>query len=579
MIKRSIIQLTICLFIVCCGTKNGNKESVMDKEKAFDNDRGWEKLSIREKIGQLVCFKYDKGLIAKHGNGSIYTLVNRYPIGSVFLANWNMKPEAPSDSLWKHYQNTVQQFSKASKYPMLYVEDFEAGIGSEIKGFTRTTSEMGVGATNSEEAAYSMGNIISKEARGIGINWLLHPVADLNNNPGNFLTNVRAISDDENIATRLLPNQVKAMQKNGVAATAKHFPGDGTDFINQHFSTSTLQISYHNWKQKNGKVFQTLIDNGVAVIMAGHITFPAYQKEKLNGEYLPATLSKELMTNLLKKEMGFKGVVVSDALDMAGIAGYYENQLETEIECFKAGADILLWPRIEIIDSLEARILREEIPMERLNDAVNRVWNLKKQLGLFNGNYSSIKSVSDKELDENKKHAYQISEKSITLLADKNKQLPLDTTKTKRLLIVSVSEKKGTESFSIMKKELSKRGYKVDIRDDLSYFELESSLEHLSSKYDKFIFAFYSNPGNPWGTLNLNNSKALTMWTANKLPLSKVISVGFGDPYKNLIYMPRIWCRINCYQTDDNTQLALVKGLTGEIKFTGNSPVTYNVSF
>ena len=462
---------------------------------------------------------------------------------------------------------------------MLYVEDFEAGIGSEIKGFTRTTSEMGVGATNSEEAAYSMGNIISKEARGIGINWLLHPVADLNNNPGNFLTNVRAISDDENIATRLLPNQVKAMQKNGVAATAKHFPGDGTDFINQHFSTSTLQISYHNWKQKNGKVFQTLIDNGVAVIMAGHITFPAYQKEKLNGEYLPATLSKELMTNLLKKEMGFKGVVVSDALDMAGIAGYYENQLETEIECFKAGADILLWPRIEIIDSLEARILREEIPMERLNDAVNRVWNLKKQLGLFNGNYSSIKSVSDKEFDENKKHAYQISEKSITLLADKNKQLPLDTTKTRRLLIVSVSEKKGTESFSIMKKELSKRGYKVDIRDDLSYFELESSLEHLSSKYDKFIFAFYSNPGNPWGTLNLNNSKALTMWTANKLPLSKVISIGFGDPYKNLIYMPRIWCRINCYQTDDNTQLALVKGLTGEIKFTGNSPVTYNVSF
>ena len=119
---------------------------------------------------------------------------------------------------------------------------------------------MGVGATNSEEAAYSMGNIISKEARGIGINWCCIQTADLNNNPGNFLTNVRAISDDENIATRLLPNQVKAMQKNGVAATAKHFPGDGTDFINQHFSTSTLQISYHNWKQKNGKVFQTLID-------------------------------------------------------------------------------------------------------------------------------------------------------------------------------------------------------------------------------------------------------------------------------------------------------------------------------
>ena len=160
-----------------------------------------------------------------------------------------------------------------------------------------------------------------------------------------------------------------------------------------------------------------------------------------------------------------------------------------------------------------------------------------------------------------------------------NKQLPLDTTKSKKLLIVSVSEKKGAEVFDIMKKELLKKGYEVEIRDDLSYFELGSGLDSLSAKYDKFIFTFFSNPGNPWGTLSLNNTKALSMWTANKLPLNKVISIGFGDPYKNLIYMPRIWCRINCYQTDDNTQLALVKGLTGEIEFTGKSPVKYNAPY
>ena len=493
----------ICLIalIVITATTGCDKQKQQVKNiSSYEYDRGWEKLSIREKIGQLVCFSYNKGIITQYGDGAIDTLLSRYPVGSVFLANWNMKPEVPSDSLGQHYQNTVQQFSKSSKYPMLFVEDFETGIGSEIKGYTRTTSEMGMGATNSEEVAYSMGDIISMEARGIGINWLLHPIADLNTNPSNFLTNVRAISDNENIATRLLPWQVKAMQNNGVAATAKHFPGDGTDFINQHFSTSTMHLSYEDWKQKHGKVFQMLIDSGVAVIMAGHITFPAYQQEKLNGEYLPATLSKELMTDLLKKEMGFKGVVVSDALDMAGISGYYENQLETEIECFKAGADILLWPRLEIIDSLEMRILRKEIPIERLNDAVSRVWNLKKQLGLLDDNYSSIQPLSDKELDENNKKAYQIAEKSVTLLDDKNKQLPLDTTKSKKLLIVSVSEKKGAEVFDIMKKELLKKGYEVEIRDDLSYFELGSGLDSLSAKYDKFIFTFFSNPGNPWGT-------------------------------------------------------------------------------
>jgi len=572
----------ICLIalIVTTATTGCDKQKQQVKNiSSYEYDRGWEKLSLREKIGQLVCFNYSKDIIAQYGDGSIDTLLSRYPVGSVFLANWNMKPEVPGDSLSQHYQNTVEQFSKLSKYPMLFAEDFEAGIGMELKDYTTTTSEMGVGATNSEEAAYSMGDIISMEARGIGINWLLHPIADLNTNPGNFLTNVRAISDDENIAIRLLPKQVNAMQNNGVAATAKHFPGDGTDFINQHFSTSTMQLSYHDWKQKHGKVFQTLIDSGVAVIMAGHITFPAYQQEKLNGEYLPATLSKELMTDLLKKEMGFKGVVVSDALNMAGISGYYENQLETEIESFKAGADILLWPKLEIIDSLKMRILRKEIPIERLNDAVSRVWNLKKQLGLLDDNYSSIEELSRKELEENKKKAYQIAEKSVTLLDDKNKQLPLDTTKSKKLLIVSISEKKGAEVFDTMKKELLKRGYEVEIRDDLSYFDLGDNLDSISTKYDKFIFTFSSNPGNPWGTLSLNNTKALSMWTANKLPLNKVISIGFGDPYKNLIYMPRIWCRINCYQTDNNTQLALVKGLTGEIELTGKSPVTYNTPY
>jgi len=478
--------------------------------------------------------------------------------------------------LEQYYQQLVIDFNKASKYPMLFNEDFEYGVGDAIDSYTRTTSEMGVGAVNSPEFAYKFGDIISKEARSIGVNWLLHPAADLNKNPFNFITNVRSIGDDENTAIRLLPSQIRAIQKNGVAATAKHFPGDGTDYIDQHCSTSAMSLSYNEWKQKHGKVFQTLIDSGVKVIMTGYISFPDYQKEKLNGEYLPATLSKELMMDLLKDEMGFKGVIVTDALNMGGIAGYYENQLETEIASFKAGSDILLWPQIEFIDTLEARILRKEISIDRLNDAVSRVWNLKKQLGLFDSNYRLIDQLSNQEFTDNNNTAYEIAEKSLTLISDKNTLLPIDTIKSQNVLIVALSENPGADVFGTMKQELTSRGYNVKLIDGLSYFENEGNLDSLNVIYDKFIFAFYSIPGNPWGTLLLNNAKALSIFSANKLPMNKVISIGFGDPYKNIIYMQRIGCRINCYNADENSQIAIVKALTGEIKIMGNSPVSYN---
>ena len=154
---------------------------------------------------------------------------------------------------------------------------------------------------------------------------MLHPVADLNINPFNPIINIRSISDDPDKAIRLLSQQIKELQQHGVAATIKHFSGDGVDYRDQHLTTTTNSLSLTEWKRYHGKVFRALIDSGIACIMPGHINLPAYQKVKLNGFYPPATLSKELLTNVLKKEMGFKGVIVSDAIVMGGFRGWYPN--------------------------------------------------------------------------------------------------------------------------------------------------------------------------------------------------------------------------------------------------------------
>ena len=130
-------------------------------------------------------------------------------------------------------------------------------------------------------------------------------------------------------------------------------------------------------------MFQELINQGAASVMIGHITLPAYQKERPNGRPLPATLSREIITGLLKQEMGFKGVVISDALNMGGLLSYYPTQVETEIQAFKAGTDVLLWPSLEYMDELEKRIQSGDIPMARLEDAVSRVWAMKRRFGLL----------------------------------------------------------------------------------------------------------------------------------------------------------------------------------------------------
>lgn len=170
-------------------------------------------------------------------------------------------------------------------------------------------------------------------------------MCDLNINKRNPLVNVRGLTDDVNLAIKLLPQVIKGMQDNGLAACAKHFPGDGLDYRDQHIVTTNNTLSFDEWKKKSGKVFEEVIKSGVYSVMSGHITLPSYQKEIFdNGMKLPATLSHELIENLLKKEMGFDGVVVTDALGMGGFNGWYKTMDISQIESFKAGCDMMLWP-------------------------------------------------------------------------------------------------------------------------------------------------------------------------------------------------------------------------------------------
>jgi len=535
-------------------------------------DTSWKSLSIREKIGQTMIVRayYDEH---KKQFGSIENMLKKYPVGGIFVPNWmfiNIKPE---NRIIPILRNRVQAYEDASKRPLIISEDFERGVGSVYKGFTHLPSLMSLGAANDLRLTEKFGNAIAKEASSLGINWLLHPVADLNIHPLQNLVLDRSFSDDAQKATPLIFSQIKGIEKEGVVATIKHFPGDGATMKNQHFVTSANNLSIKEWETSFGAMYQQLINNGVNCIMVGHIRFPAYQKEKIKGVYPPATLSKELLQDLLKKKMKFNGVVMSDALNMGGVAGYYEDELETSIEAFKAGVDMVLWPQLSYLDSVEVRIKRGEIPIERLDDAVKRIWGVRGKMELLKKKSSIFYSMTSSDIKEIKNTAKEVAEKGVTLLVDNFNEIPLSPLKTKKIAIVNLSHYDKTKELTYTQKLLKEKGFKVDVLlHNPSFFEWQNKLNWFK-QFDKIIVAFENRYFNPLGASMLKDKEAMGLWTMGMLPQEKIIAISYSNPYYVNYYFDNASIRINAYSIDTFTQKAVVDALTGVIPFKGTSPV------
>ena len=564
------------LFLCAC---NSNTATVKEKESEtisfVPKDTTWKNLSLREKIGQTMLMLPDREAELRLGNGSLETFFERYPVTGFFMG-WKLFTDIPDEDRVAFVRRSVEEYQTASSLPLLFQQDYESGVG--LQGMTPFPKEMALGATNSPELAYIYGKSVALECRSLGINWVLHPVADININPLNPIVNTRSISDDPDKAIRLLSQQINGLQDNGIAATIKHFPGDGVDYRDQHLMTTCNSLSKEAWEACHGKVFQELIHKGVACIMPGHITLPWYQTEKMVGFYPPATLSKELLTDLLKEKMGFEGVIVSDAMTMAGFRGWYKTNLEGEIQSFLAGTDILLWPSYEYMDTVEQRILNGEIPMERLDDAVRRIWAMKERFGVLASDRQLIRPVTEEEKKEIQEASRQITENSITLVRDIDKKLPLDPTKTNKILLVAVTPeaRKGNDRdykrLLNLRDEFARYGFKVDFQRNILYEE-QGWEDHSTEIYDMVIFLVPRSTHTPFGPLQLWDMESQSVWAANSMDKSKVMVISLGSPYIGNEYFERIKTYINTYSNDASTHEALLKTLTGKLPFKGVSPV------
>ena len=433
----------------------------------------------------MIVRAFHKTQVAKFG--SIENMMEKYPIGGIFVPYWDFLYTPPREQVIPTIKNAIADYENASKYPMIVTEDFERGVGSIYNEFTNMPSEMALGAANQKDLAYKFGNAVAKESNSIGINWLLHPLVDLNMNPLQDLVIERAISDDATRAYPLLKSQIEGMSAQGVVATIKHFPGDGATIKNQHLITSANNLSIPEWKKTFGTIYQKMINNGTPCIMVGHIRFPAYQKETKNGVILPASLSEELMAGLLKKKMKFNGVIMSDALNMGGAAGYYENEIETSLAAFKAGVDMVLWPTLKFMDSLEVRIKRGDIPMSRLDDAVERIWGVREQYGLLKKKKNIFYAISEDENKTIQKDAQDIANNAVTLLTDKSK-IPLKVSENKRIAIVNISHENRSNDLQFTQKLLQEKL-------EIAQSELDFDLKWVSGENLHLTLKFLGDTG------------------------------------------------------------------------------------
>ena len=515
-------------------------------------------LSLRQKILQTVVIKVDKDNFVADQVGAAFFF------GEIITDADEMGLECARRTLARYIDN--------AKIPILITSDFENGCGSMLKGLTPLPYMMGLGAANSEQLAYDYGKATALEARSVGANWSFSPVSDLNINKRNPLVNVRGIGDDPDHAIRLLKQVVRGMQENGMAACAKHFPGDGLDYRDQHIVTTNNDLPFSEWKKLSGRVFQALIDDGVYSIMAGHITLPDYQKEIFsNGMKLPATLSHELITNLLKKEMGYKGVVVTDALGMGGFLGWYKTKRQSQIESFKAGCDMMLWPTEHYVDDMIQAIENGYISMERLDDAVSRILLMKEKLGLFEKDNHAV-DLSPSECEFVKKTQEHVAEGSVTLIRDDAHFFPLDPEKTKKVAVIPVTHHQPAfEEAELLCQELKDRGFEVDY-----YKELipDSEDPGVVESHDLVIYAVFSRPFRPMGFLDFWFPEARKVANCCKYGSDKTIVVSFGSPYFGNQYFERALTYVNAYSMLSPSVKAFVKAAVGESKFSNFSPVS-----
>jgi len=603
--SRKIIARALLLFVlISCSfarTKYQQPGPIhLDRDTQKWAEKTLRKLSPEEKVGQLFMIWVRAEFL--NVNSPQYLQLRdtmlKYHIGSFAMT---VPYEPPFLYKCEPYEAAVllNRLQHDSKLPLLIAADFERGITMRVNGGTVFPSAMAFGAAGKLDYAETFGRITAQESRAIGVDWNFFPVADVNSNPANPIINTRSFGEDPQQVGNMVTSYIRGAHESGMLTTAKHFPGHGDTATDSHLGVAQVTGDMQRLQATELAPFRKAIDAGVDSVMVAHVTVPALDPDPNHV----ATTSPAIVTGLLKKQLGFKGIVITDALDMAGLTNLYRNDIgRAAVDAFKAGDDVLLIPAD--LDASVAAMLKAvrngEISEARLNESVLKILQAKASLGLQKARLVDLDKIPDViGKPENLAFGQQIADNAVTLVRDNGMVLPLKKTGTVqpslpyqkveeaggRIVLVIFSEDVRTMSGRALEREMRKRvpDATVIYVDSRIANAMSDVVLKAANEAQSVVAAVFMVPtagkmaktgnGAIKNSIAMENSSGFLLENILGRAAQKTIVIAAGNPYLAQDF-PAIQNYLCTFSDETVSEISAVKALFGEIEIRGHLPVS-----
>lgn len=518
-------------------------------------------MTLEQKIGQMLMVGFHSLQFDSHVRELLYD----HHVGNIILFSRNVANKDQIVNLTEEIQkNTID----ATGILAFISIDQEGGMVTRITdGVTVFPGNMAIAATDDPQKAYDIGEIMGKELRALGINMNLSPVLDVNNNPLNPVIGVRSYGENPAKVANFGINYIKSLQKNKVIATAKHFPGHGDTRVDSHVDLPIIDHNMERLERIELYPFKAAIGAGVDAIMTAHIIFKTLDPQ------MPATLSHNVITGLLRKQLGFEGLVITDCMEMKAIDTYF-GTVNAVVMAIKAGADIVLIShtkekQVGAVKAIKEAVLKGDIPIEMIDRSVQRILDIKSKYNIINCTYPDRQATYDTiGSGEHISIAKGVSQKSITLIKDDKSLLPI---KAKNVLAISPKpvvitgvEDSDRKMHSLAQELADKLGCEfstMDLNPGDDY--IEKIIQRAKNK-ELIIVGTYN--------ANLNHGQCKLVNELYKYN-DNIIVVALRNPY-DISAFKQIPTYICTYEYTPLSIASLINVLVNEVKPSGKAPVT-----
>ena len=588
--RFSLIPAFVVVAIAVVSLAQAPLPDTLDKVATKWVDDTFKKMTLDDKIGQLVVTSANTTYLSSDTDtyetlvkkvrdlrlGGVHVFGGAEPVPNVLLGNayGSVILGQPLEAA-----SLLNRLQTAAALPLLNTGDFEAGLGFRINGATAFPRQMAVAAAGDEQLAYEAARITAVESRAIGVHVNFSPIADVNNNPRNPVINTRSFGEVPDAVGRLASAYIRGYRAGGMLSTLKHFPGHGDTDVDSHLGLPIINQPRERLEAVELPPFRQGVAAGADAMMIAHIELPALD----NSEFSPATLSKPIVTGLLRGEMKFSGLIYTDSMGMDAVSKRLSPG-DAAVRAIQAGNDIVLHSPDDAaaVAGIKAAVEKGQIPMAQIDESVRRVLRQKARLGLNKTKTVSLDDVAAKVGGrKNAAVAQALSQKSITLIKDDRNVVPLRVPRESSILYLSVLDYPSNWRIAAPSRtflpELRKRwpGVTAIELSDRSTTEEVELVRASAARYDAIVISVFVRASSASGRMDLTPPLVKLLQDMARTTQSTpkpMITVFFGNPYVPM-GLPTLPAMMLTYDFYDLAEGSAVRALAGEAPITGRLPI------